>query len=166
MLTDFSISGTAAYMSPEQAEGRRSTRAPIIFSFGALLYEMVSGVRAFDGTSTRRVLTAVLHDDPPPLTPSVVEPLVRRCLRKDPRDRFQTMSDVKEALERVGRESAAEPAVPRLSIAVLPFANTSADPETEYFSDGLAEEIISALAQIQGLKVIGRAWRACWSRAS
>jgi TolB-like protein len=76
------------------------------------------------------------------------------------------MSDVKEALERVGRESAAEPAVPRLSIAVLPFANTSADPETEYFSDGLAEEIISALAQIQGLKVIGRAWRACWSRAS
>ena len=150
------VAGTPAYMSPEQVEGRPLDARTDIFSFGALLYEMVSGVRAFEGTSTIGVLTAVLHDEPPPLTPSVIERLVRRCLRKDPRDRFQTMSDVKEALERAGRESSTEPCVSRLSIAVLPFANMSADAENEYFSDGLAEEIMSALAQIEGLKVIAR----------
>ena len=81
-----------------------------------------------------------------------VQHIVTRCLAKDPERRFPTMADVRDALQHLTEESA--DVTP--SIAVLPFANLSADPEQEYFSDGLADEIISALAQIHGLKVIAR----------
>ena len=148
------ILGTAAYMAPEQAEGGALDERSDIFSFGAVLYEMLSGARAFRGNSTASVLSAVLRDDPaPPQAPADLQRIVARCLAKHPRDRFSSMAELREALEGF-RQAGGLPRLP--SIAVLPFANMSRDVEDEYFSDGLAEEIINALAQVKGLKVIAR----------
>ena len=147
------IVGTAAYMSPEQAEGKLLDRRSDVFSFGAVLYEMISGNPAFAGHSTAEVLSAVLRDTPRPLRAGAeFERIVARCLAKHPAQRFQTMKEVNAALAKVSGKSADhEP-----SIAVLPFANMSGDKEQEYFSDGLAEEIINALTHIPGLKVTAR----------
>jgi eukaryotic-like serine/threonine-protein kinase len=138
-------SGTPLYMSPEQAEGKVLDSRTDVFSFGAVLYEMLAGRRAFDS------LGAVLRDDPKPLE-SPVAGVVKRCLSKQAAARFQSMAEVKAALDQIG----AKPAERQPSIAVLPFANMSADKENEYFSDGLAEEILNLLAKIPGLKVIAR----------
>jgi eukaryotic-like serine/threonine-protein kinase len=147
------VIGTAAYMSPEQAEGKPLDARSDIFSFGAVLYELLSGRRAFDGDSTAHVVSAVLRDDPPALNaPQAVEQIVRRCIAKRPADRFQTMRELRAALD----EMSASPAEEQPSIVVLPFENMSGDKENEYFSDGLAEEIINALTRIPGLKVIAR----------
>jgi serine/threonine protein kinase/tetratricopeptide (TPR) repeat protein len=151
--TEGSVVGTAAYMSPEQAMGKPVDARSDIFSFGALLYEMLSGERAFAGDTAAQVLSAVLRDEPDPLPqPSSIERTVRRCLSKKPADRFQTMHDVKASLE----EETTKSIELQPSIAVLPFANMSGDKDQEYFSDGLAEEIISALTHIPGLKVTAR----------
>jgi len=168
------IVGTVAYMSPEQAEGRRVDGRSDIFSFGAVLYEMVTGVRAFSGSSGLETLAAVLRDQPREIAsfgvdvPPELQDIVSRCLRKDPDQRFQSMTDVKTALEQiyfatrsgislnsgVWKKPAAAKVTP--SIAVLPFLNLSSDKENEYFSDGLAEEIINALARIENLRVTAR----------
>jgi TolB-like protein/predicted Ser/Thr protein kinase len=147
------VVGTPAYMSPEQAAGKPLDARSDIFSFGALLYELLAGTRAFTGDSTAEVFSAVLRDDPAPFdAPAALQQIVRRCLAKDPERRFQTMADVRQALQSLAKEGA--DSAP--SIAVLPFANLSADRENEYFGDGLAEEIINALAHVEGLKVIAR----------
>ena len=151
------VLGTMAYMSPEQAQGKPLDQRTDVFSFGAVLYEMLSGNRAFNGGSTAEVLGAVLRDDPGPIqAPPALERIVRRCLQKSPGQRFQTMGEVRAALEQAVPEPAAKPGELQPSIAVLPFANMSADKENEYFSDGLAEEIINVLANVPGLKVAGR----------
>jgi serine/threonine-protein kinase len=150
---DGTVMGTVAYMSPEQAEGKSLDARSDIFSFGAVLYEMISGRRAFDQNSTAEILSAVLRDDPPPLQPqSPLQRIVVRCLAKRAAQRFQTASELKMELEKIPLKSAFRGP----SIAVLPFANMSADKENEYFSDGLAEEIINALAHVPGLKVTAR----------
>src|SRR6202040_1127570 len=116
------VMGTPAYMAPEQAEGKAIDERSDVFSFGAVLYELLWGIRAFAGDSTVQVLTAVLRDDPPPLdAPPTLDRLVKRCLAKRPEDRFQTMTEVKTALSSLS--TGAEEADP--SIAVLPFINMS-----------------------------------------
>jgi eukaryotic-like serine/threonine-protein kinase len=153
---DGTVLGTAAYMSPEQAEGRPLDARSDIFSFGTVLYEMLSGSRAFGGTTALQVMNAVVRDEPPPLQSSpALERIVRRCLEKSPGQRFQTMAEVRSALERPST-APLKPIEREPSVAVLPFANMSADKENEYFSDGLAEEIINVLANMPGLKVAGR----------
>jgi serine/threonine protein kinase/tetratricopeptide (TPR) repeat protein len=147
------VTGTAAYMAPEQAQGKLLDERSDIFSFGAVLYEMVSGDRAFTGSSMVDILSAVLRDEPRPLQSSPeIARVVMRCLRKAPAERFRTVAEVRAALESVLQKRAEE----QPSIAVLPFANMSRDADDEYFSDGLAEEIINALTQVAGLKVIAR----------
>ena len=147
------ILGTPAYMSPEQAQGQELDERSEVFSFGAVLYEMLSGARAFPGGSMADILRAVIRDDPAPVSaPDGLKRIVVRCLRKAVADRFQSMTEVRAALEQSGVKGAEQ----QPSIAVLPFANMSGDKEQEYFSDGLAEEIINALAQIPDLKVIAR----------
>jgi Tol biopolymer transport system component/predicted Ser/Thr protein kinase len=99
------IIGTVAYMSPEQADGHTVDARSDIFSFGAVLYEMVTGRRAFGGDSKLSTLASVLHSEPAPLTqtgpgvPRDVDRIISRCLRKDPQRRWQSMADVKVALE-------------------------------------------------------------------
>jgi TolB-like protein/tRNA A-37 threonylcarbamoyl transferase component Bud32 len=149
------VLGTAAYMSPEQAEGKPADARSDVFSFGAVLYELLSGRRAFRGENAASTMAAILYKEPAPLeAPAGLQEIVKRCLAKPPEQRFQTIAEVKTALEEL-RQGATQPRA-QPSIAVLPFSNMSADPDTEYFSDGLAEEIINALAHIPGLKVIAR----------
>jgi serine/threonine protein kinase/Tfp pilus assembly protein PilF len=152
------VLGTIAYMSPEQAQGQPADARSDIFSFGLVLYEMLSGRRAFSRQSPNQSVAALLRDEPPPLkASSSIQKIVSQCLAKQPSARYQSISEVKTALEQVYQEIAAKKsAEPQPSIAVLPFINMSGDKEQEYFSDGLAEEIINALAQIPGLKVIAR----------
>jgi serine/threonine-protein kinase len=147
------VLGTAAYMSPEQAKGLSVDHRCDVFSFGTVLYELLSGQRPFRGETSFATLSAVVQDEPQPISaPALLEGIVRKCLAKSPSSRYQSMKEVKAALEKVGvKEAEASP-----SIAVLPFANMSRDPDDEFFSDGLAEEIINALAHVPGLKVTAR----------
>jgi serine/threonine-protein kinase len=147
------IVGTAAYMSPEQAQAKPLDARSDIFSFGLVFYEMLSGQRAFTADTGIGIMAAIVRDEPRPLkTMPELERIVARCLRKAPADRFQTMGELRAALEQVS----VKPAQDQPSIAVLPFSNMSADKENEYFSDGLAEEILNALVRIPGLKVTAR----------
>jgi len=105
------ILGTAGYMSPEQAEGKSAGASSDIFSFGAVLYEMLSGRRAFQGENQMRTIAAVLSEEPRPLHEAVegispeLERLVGRCLRKDPQQRLRSMADLRVALQELKEES-------------------------------------------------------------
>ncbi|HEX2714136.1 MAG TPA: protein kinase, partial [Candidatus Acidoferrales bacterium] len=104
------VLGTVAYMSPEQAEGKPLDARSDIFSFGSVLYEMVTGRQAFSGGSKLSSLSAVLYKDPQPVTEAVpdippeLDRIIARCLKKDPERRWQTMADVKVALEELREE--------------------------------------------------------------
>jgi serine/threonine protein kinase/Tol biopolymer transport system component len=116
------VLGTVAYMSPEQADGRKVDARSDIFSFGSVLYEMVTGHQAFPGSSKLSMLSAVLYRDPQPVSQAVpdihpeLERIIGRCLKKDPERRWQTMADIKVALEELRDElevSGIAPAQPR-----------------------------------------------------
>ena len=163
--------GTAAYMSPEQARGDRVGPASDVFSLGSLLYEMITGRRAFARDTTIATLGAVVRDEPIPIheitadVPLDVEKFVGRCLRKDPSRRFHHMMDVKLRLEEILADlqsAVARPVRPAVasrqtdapvSVAVLPFTDLSQQRDQEYFCDGLAEELINALSKVKGLRV-------------
>jgi serine/threonine protein kinase/tetratricopeptide (TPR) repeat protein len=151
------ILGTVAYMSPEQAQGQPADARSDIFSFGLVLYEMLSGRRAFTGDSTPETLAALLRDEPDPLkTSPALEKLVNRCLEKKPLQRYQRMSELKVDLVKATAKVTVSSPKTQPSIAVLPFADMSPGKDNEWFSDGLAEEIINALTKIPDLKVIAR----------
>ena len=156
------VLGTAGYMSPEQAQGKTADARSDIFSFGVVLYELLSGRRAFTGNTAMETIAGILYLEPDPLeTAPLLQVIVTRCLCKAPAARFQTMNEVRAALEQVGAQGAYAQVNPARadetpSIAVLPFANMSGDKEQEYFSDGLAEEILNLLTRIPGLRVIAR----------
>jgi serine/threonine protein kinase len=102
------IVGTVAYMSPEQAEGKKLDARSDVFSFGSVLYEMVTGRRAFEGDSKVVTLAAVIEREAPPLggeVPHDLEKIITRSLKKDPDRRFQHMADIKVALEELKEES-------------------------------------------------------------
>lgn len=105
------IIGTLAYMSPEQADAKKVDGRSDIFSFGSVFYEMITGRRAFAGESRLAILAAILHTEPPPIKfgnsriESEIDRLLARCLKKDPRRRWQTMADLKIALEELVEDS-------------------------------------------------------------
>jgi serine/threonine protein kinase/tetratricopeptide (TPR) repeat protein len=141
--------GTPAYMSPEQALGLIADARSDIFSFGIVLFELLSGRRPFTGDSMDAVLHAVRHAEPAPLRASPeMEHVVARCLRKEPADRFQTMGEVRAALAN------AAASLEKKAVAVLPFTKLGGGPESDYFSEGLTEDIITALSGVSGLRVI------------
>ncbi len=111
LTVEGSIMGTVSYMSPEQAQGKKVDTRSDIFSFGVVLYEMVTGARAFQGDSALTTLSAILRDEAPPVAeyapeaPPQMEMVIRRCLRKQPDDRWQTMQDVLMALSALKHES-------------------------------------------------------------
>jgi len=159
--------GTVAYMSPEQARGETVDHRTDIWSLGVVLYEMAAGRRPFGGEYDQAVIYSILNREPESLSamrsdvPGGLERIVMKALSKDAGERQQSMRDVRDALESLrarSRPGGAKggPGGREPSIAVLPFVNMSADPENEYFSDGLAEELINALAGLKGLRVVAR----------
>ena len=119
------VMGTAAYMAPEQAEGKPLDARSDIFSFGAVLYELLSGRRAFHGENPISTMAAILHNEPAPLeAPAALQHIVKRCLAKPPEQRYQTVAELREALGKAAHTGM--PAQQAPSIAVLPFANMSA----------------------------------------
>ena len=111
LTVEGSIVGTVSYMSPEQAQGHKVDARSDIFSFGVVLYEMVTGARAFQGDNALSTLSAILRDEARPVTeiapdaPPQVEQLIERCLRKNPDDRWQSIEDVRAALSALKHES-------------------------------------------------------------
>jgi serine/threonine protein kinase/tetratricopeptide (TPR) repeat protein len=206
------IAGTVGYMSPEQVRGEATDPRSDTFSFGAVLYEMLSGRRAFGGDSAIDTMHAILKEDPPPLAstapalPAGLVRLVQRCLEKRAQDRFQSAHDLALALEAVSgvaplalarvprptrlpflralvltvaavvvllvvvliwkgaipgvrhRSPAAETpatvAEQKPRIVVLPFDNTSPEPDTEFYADGITIEIIGKLSKVEALTVL------------
>jgi len=162
------ILGTIYYMAPEQLEGKPADARSDIFSFGLVLYEMLTGKRAFDGASPATVIAAIV-ERPAPSISTVATPaldrLLQRCLAKDPDDRWQSARDLKAELAWMAStsesgkiaSSVTPPSSQAIdSIAVLPFTNASNDPDTEYLCDGITESIMNSLAQIGRLRVTPR----------
>ena len=158
--------GTPAYMSPEQllSENEIDGRTDI-YSLGCVVYEMLTGKPPFagkDGFAKRFTEQAPLASAMRRDTPAWLDAIVARALSREPDDRFTNAGELVRALERpaTGEFVAAVSPEPRVtdvaSIAVMPFANMSADPENEYFSDGITEEILNALASIPTLNVASR----------
>jgi len=159
--------GTPAYMSPEQAAGEAELDGRSdVYSLGAMLYEMLGGTAPFTGTTAQAIIAKLFTEPVPSLrerredVAEWLDQAVRKALAKAPTDRFATAAQFAQALAwpSSGSTPPGTPAgasAPK-SIAVLPFVNMSADPENEYFTDGIAEEIINALTKIQALRVAAR----------
>ncbi len=200
-LTDPGIVvGTIAYMSPEQARGKELDARTDLFSFGAVLYEMSTGLAPFGGGTWAVIWDAILNRAPVapahlnPNVPHKLEEIINKTLEKDPELRCQSAAELRADLKRLQRElhfgksgaSDASSAVHALgasaesvlhsaitrthdvpetddrplgdprTIAVLPLINISPDPDNEYICDGLAEELINGLTQIEDLRVVSR----------
>jgi serine/threonine-protein kinase len=158
------IIGTPDYMSPEQVEGKDIDQRSDIYSLGVVLFEMLTGERPFKGDSSLSVAMKHKSEAPPnpkwlnDQTPDSLSRLVLKCLEKDKERRYQSAEELLSALGSLDEKKLriAEKEEKKKSIAVLPFTNMSADPEQEYFCDGMAEEIINSLTHIKDLKVIAR----------
>ena len=163
--------GTPYYMSPDQLLDKVLDSRSDIFSFGVLLYEMATGTLPFKGNDLSALFNEILNKAPTlptelnPGLPEGLGQLLNKALKKDREQRHQSAKELMADLRRVKQDghspsttaavaSTAEKVQP--SIAVLPFVNMSPDPDNEYFSDGLAEELINALTQLSGLRVVSR----------
>jgi serine/threonine-protein kinase len=202
------IVGTVAYMSPEQAQGMPVDSRSDVFALGILLFEMATGERPFKGDTHVSLLSSILKDTPASVTqlrpdlPTSFVRIVKRCLAKDPDERYQTGKDLHNELRALQEDIDSGTAIPasqdrssrsrfvpalavvaviaavgaagalwyarrgqpslmtnvsRVTVAVLPFENFSSDAERDYLSDGIAEETIAALGQVDpGISVIAR----------
>jgi serine/threonine protein kinase/Tfp pilus assembly protein PilF len=161
------VVGTVPYMAPEQLRGEAVDARSDLFSLGIILYELATGRRPFTGETSIDVGSSILRDTPVPLSrvradlPVDLLKLVDHCLEKNPRERIQTALDANNELRRlrkvVERGEPKKAAADKVaSIAVLPFVNRSASADDEYFSDGLADELLNVLSKIKGLRVTAR----------
>jgi serine/threonine-protein kinase len=172
------VLGTVGYLSPEQARGETADARSDIFSFGAVFYEMLAGRPAFVRTTYAESMVAVLREEPPALAsfgktvPPEVEDILAHCLEKRRDERFRSAGDLAFALRLAIRGASAgvsaespSRSTPRpdsgvrpgeTSVAVLPFRNIGPAAETEYFTDGMTEEIIDSISNIPSLHVAAR----------
>jgi serine/threonine-protein kinase len=162
-LTQVGVSvGTPAYMSPEQAVGEAVDGRTDIYSLGCVLYEMLVGEPPFTGPNVQAVIAKRFVQTPADVTAlregvsRSVARAVQKALARTPIDRFETAAQFVAALTETDRGRMGRAVAPAQSIAVLPFENMSTDPESEFFGDGIAEDIINALTRIDGLQVAAR----------
>ncbi|HEU4935588.1 MAG TPA: serine/threonine-protein kinase [Vicinamibacterales bacterium] len=167
------VLGTVGYMSPEQASGGAVEFHSDQFSFGAVLYEMLTGRRAFERPTVADTLSAIIRDEPFPIVqinPAVPPPvrwIIDRCLAKDPHDRYALTRDLARDLvsasEHLGELLASRRIRPahrqnsEPSLAVLPVINLSNDPKNEVLADAMTDALITELVQYRGLRIISRA---------
>jgi serine/threonine protein kinase/tetratricopeptide (TPR) repeat protein len=153
------FSGTWSYMAPERLRGQLADARADVFSLGILLHQMASGRHPFAAASMAESVAAILRDPPPPLReqrpdlPAAIEDLVFRCLDKDPAGRItsRAVRDRVEDLRSAPVHGAGTPVV-----AVLPFSDLSREQNQEYLCDGIAGEILHALARLHELRVLSR----------
>ena len=194
------ILGTVPYMSPEQACADPVDKRTDIWSLGAVLYEMVTGHAPFTGDTPVEVMTSLLEKEPPLLknynkqTPTELQQVITKALRKDRTERYQSASEMLQALKNLRRQlelkavplwlrwirspigllavllvsalaltlpfyrhrNSVTSLPPDKSIAVLPFVDLSPAKDQEYFCDGISDEVLDALAKVDGLRVVGR----------
>ncbi len=165
------VIGTPAYMSPEQSEGSEYLDGRSdIYSLGCVLFEMLVGEPPYNGSTLEAVIARRLSNPLPSprafreLVPEGIDAAVKKSLARLPADRFVSAAQFAEALATpvtaaiaVGAAQAmVQEASAAKSVAVLPFENMSTDPENEYFSDGITDDIIAQLSKISALKVISR----------
>jgi eukaryotic-like serine/threonine-protein kinase len=166
MTVSDQVRGTVAYMAPEQLRGRADQRTDL-WSLGVVLYEMVTGHRPFHGADPIELMRVISDNNYPAArvlregVPSEIEEVITRALAKNPDQRYQRAEEMLAHLHaaRHGIQFATTVTVPgkprrTTSIAVLPFVNLNHDQEAEYFSDGLADELIHLLSQVRGLMVV------------
>ncbi|MBN2354856.1 protein kinase [candidate division KSB1 bacterium] len=164
-----STMGTVAYMSPEQVKGETVDHRTDIWSLGVVLYEMATGQLPFRGDYDQAVIYAILNEEPAHLQLNKdhinkhLEEIITKALKKNPDDRYRTMTALRSDLEKIENQLAKQTGgtnkmnkAPKPSLAVLPFVNMSADPGNEYFSDGLTEELINALTKLKDFRVVAR----------
>ena len=158
-----SIVGTAAYMSPEQARGEEIDFRTDIWSFGIVMYEMLTGKLPFISDYEQAIIYSILNEDPKSITelsedtPSGLTHIVEMSLKKNPKDRYQTTKDLIEKLKALNKsEISTQKNKVTPTVAVLPFTNMSTDKEQDYFCDGIAEDILNDLTHIEGLNVVAR----------
>ena len=153
--------GTCAYMSPEQTAGEEVDAQTDVWALGSVLYEMLAGQAPFRGHYEQAIVYSILNEDPEPLEAAPeVEAVIRRCLAKDPGERYQDGESLHRALRELqpspqtsGAETPATPSeVPR--VAVLPLKTRAGDAELESFAEGLTEEITAGLSQFRHLVVV------------
>ena len=182
------VMGTPAYMSPEQTSGRPLDHRSDIFSLGVLLYEMSTGRRPFEGTSSAELVSSILRDTPPPVTdmrpdlPSDLARIIRRCLEKDPRHRLQTARDVSNECRDLARtptntrplsrspahtsvaaDSGAARADEGFWVAVLPFKYAGSNEDLNALADGLTDDILTGFSKFSYLRVIAKSSTARYS---
>ncbi|MGH7568543.1 MAG: protein kinase domain-containing protein [Gemmatimonadales bacterium] len=157
--------GTPEYMSPEQASGEQNLGAQSdVYSLACVVYEMLAGEPPLRGRNARATMAKQVTEAPRPLralrpdAPAHVERALALALAKNPDERFPTTVELLHAIQGEGPDARAEPitAAAARCIAVLPFVNASPDPENEYLSDGITDELIDALAKVEGLRVASR----------
>ncbi len=155
--------GTPEYMSPEQASGDRDLAASSdIYSLACVIYEMLTSEPPLRGRNARSTMAKQVTELPRPVrvlrpdVPAGVERAVGQALAKDPDARFAGVTDFLTSLRAGADTGRPSPRTATRSVAVLPFVNAGADPATEYLSDGITDELIAALAKVEGLRVASR----------
>ncbi len=158
--------GTVGYMSPEQTQGKELDRRTDIFSFGVVLYELITGKLPFSGEHQAAVIYAICNDEPEPLSrfrsgvPESLERIIDKALAKDLDERYQNISDLQVDLRRTKKEmvSGVKEASrsDKKAVAVLYFENLSSDPDSDYFAAGITEDIITDISKIENIRVASR----------
>ncbi len=154
--------GTAAYMSPEQAQGVKVDNRSDIWALGVIFYELLTGQQPFKGEFEQAVIYSILNIEPEPVStikpdiPLKLEQITKKLLSKDVDLRYQDVASFLNDLRDFKSKKTDPKADTEKTIAVLPFENISPDKETDYFADGLAEELIINLSKIKEVSVVAR----------
>ena len=158
------VVGTASYMSPEQARGRPVDRRTDVWALGCILFECLTARQIFTGDTPSDVLARVLERDPewdrlPPGVPERLRALLRRCLTKSAAERPRDMGDLRGELLAIAADLSSPVRAPvdgTPSVAVLYFQNLSTEPESDYFCEGITEDLLTDLSKVRSLRVASR----------